>query len=348
MAGPAGHHHNQPWFSDSTQTVEDLADLAALGAELTDLASASVCDLSRSDVVDMLVHLTNTHDQLSRLVGSIADTADRLAAPCVVGEKSVPALLRAKSRVRSAQSRHFLTLGRSKYRFPSFARAHRSRQVTAGHVEVITDMAARVDSQQLAAAEPHLCAAASLSTVEEFAQSCREWEAAADPTEHLDAYIRAQAQRRLIFGNDLFGNLHFEGVAGPAEGEAFRNMIEGRTKQLLASDQAAAGDEPLERSHNNRRLDALLELALDGAAASPGTRRPQPVLHLIAMADHEGARSSEIRLYPQTLGGRLIPRAVIDQMLTHGATTKAVKMTPFGDIIDSSVGGRSFPTNSNS
>ena len=76
----------------------------------------------------------------------------------------------------------------------------------------MTRLLARANSEQVIGAEPALCALAVLCTAEEFRDKAKDWEAAADPTDHLDDYIKAQADEHLWYGKDLFGNLHFSGT----------------------------------------------------------------------------------------------------------------------------------------
>ena len=57
-----------------------------------------------------------------------------------------------------------------------------------------------------------------LCTPEEFQAKLAIWEAAADPTEHLDEFIRAQARRNFSWAKDLFGNIHFGGTFEPLVG----------------------------------------------------------------------------------------------------------------------------------
>jgi hypothetical protein len=150
------------------------------------------------------------------------------------------------------------------YRFPNFHVALLARKITLAHVDLMTKWARMANSDQVRDAEPALAAVAVLSTPEEFEDALRTWVAIADPDEHLDEFLRAQARRHLHLQPDLFSNVHITGVLDPLLGEQVMNTVFENAKRLQTSDR--------DLSIAQANHDALVQLVLD--PDGEGTVRP--------------------------------------------------------------------------
>ena len=261
-------------------------DRAALNELADRLRAAAVVDLSLLSPRETAVHVSEMvvlHEQLARLIGVVMRVAEQSQTHLANGQKSMTALLRATTHIPTSQAVRYKTAADAVDRFPTFAQAFADEQVTLGHLEVMTGLLSRANSEQVMNAEPQLCALAVLCTTEEFRDKIKEWEAVADPTEHLDDYIRAQATEHLWYGKDLFGNLHFSGTYSPANGEQFLQGVDRRSDQLWRQEQELAKHNKgcPNRTPMQRRATALLELVIDGSSTPAGSKRPEPLIEII-------------------------------------------------------------------
>ena len=230
--------------ADVEALAADRDALRRLTLRLGLLAEADLSVLSPGELADHVTEMVRVHEQLARLTGAAVRVAEQSQTHRANSHKSMTALIRSRTHLHTNHAARYKTAADSLDLFPSFAKAFADEQVTLGHLEVMTRLLARADSEQVMGAEPALCALAVLCTTEEFRDKAKEWEAAADPTEHLDDYNKAQADEHLWYGKDLFGNLHLSGTLSPLNGEAFLQALERRSDALWREDQEAAKHDP--------------------------------------------------------------------------------------------------------
>lgn len=229
--------------------------LAEIGSRLTRLAFQDPASLERGELADMVAGMAADTELVGAVAGRFMDLGETVAASVSVGEKSMVALVNAKGRVSRTRACQLRRAGTTIHRFPTFHTALLAGQITTGHIDLIHGLAKRCDSSQLAAAEKDLAALAVLCTPEEFREQLAVWEAAADPTEHLDEFLKAEAARHFWWARDLFGNTHFGGCFDPISGEQVIDTLTNRQKQLEAVNPDVKGEAA---AH-----DALVDLILN-------------------------------------------------------------------------------------
>ncbi len=299
---------------------EEREALVNAGRALIKLGMADPASMSREDLAEVVVAIAAVGERSAVMAGRYMDIGERTAASLTKGEKSMVSLVSARSHLSKRRASQMLRAGSIEHRFPHFHQALMAGKITTGHTDVVVRAARSCDSHQLAAAEKALAALAVLCTPEEFAQKLALWLAVADPTEHLDEFLRAQARRHFVWGKDLFGNIHFGGTFEPLAGEAIVDAVQNRQKELERLDPELRGSAA---AH-----DALADLILGDAA-------PKAVIEIIypqsseqagldcaaATSAHSAIPVPEYRdvsfgsvIYPQTARGTLVPPAVVDQV----------------------------------
>ncbi len=196
------------------------------------VANTDPAGMSREELADAVGGLVATSEHAAVMAGRYMDVGDTNTVCLTKGEKSIVAMVSSRNHLSRRRARQLLRAGKLEHRFTHFHNAAMTGRITTGHVDAFVGLADRANSAQVAAAERDLAALAVLCTPEEFIDQLRIWEAAADPTEHLDEYIRAQARRNLSWAADLFGNVHLSGTLEPVAGEQVVNAILDRKAHL--------------------------------------------------------------------------------------------------------------------
>ena len=224
------------------------------GSALMRLAATDPAAMSREELAETVASLAAAAEQAAVMAGRFMDIGEQTAASLTKGERSMVALVNSRCHVSKRRATQLLRAGRIKHRFPTFHTALVEGRITTGHTDLIAALAKRVDSHQLAVSEKALAALAIVCTPEEFADSLAVWEAKADPTQHLDEFLRAQDSRNFSWARDLFGNIHIGGTLEPLAGEQVVNALEERVRELKTSTPGLKG---VAAQH-----DALVDLIL--------------------------------------------------------------------------------------
>ncbi len=172
---------------------EEREALVNAGRALIKLGMADPASMSREDLAEVVVAIAAVGERSAVMAGRYMDIGERTAASLTKGEKSMVSLVSARSHLSKRRASQMLRAGSIEHRFPHVHQALMAGKITTGHTDVVVRAARSCDSHQLAAAEKALAALAVLCTPEEFAQKLALWLAVADPTEHLDEFLRAQA-----------------------------------------------------------------------------------------------------------------------------------------------------------
>ncbi|NNE94682.1 MAG: DUF222 domain-containing protein, partial [Acidimicrobiales bacterium] len=179
---------------------------------------------------------------------------------------------------------------------------------------------------------------------EEFEDALRTWVAVADPDEHLDEYLQAQAKRHLHLQPDLFSNVHVTGVLDPLLGEQVMNTVLDNAKRLQQADR--------DLSIAQANHDALVQLVLN--PNREGTARPNLEI-LVPHDDHDVEPEPSIAVavpgdrgfagvgYPRTSSGNLIPPAIVAS-LKPSARVRYHPVNRSGQLVQDTPAGRHFTT----
>jgi hypothetical protein len=326
--------------------AEERAVLAEIGALVDQVISIDLSAVSRTELAEVVINMAAESERLSAMAGRFMELGERSACSYTKGERTMIGLVNARGRVSRARAGSMRRAGRALYRFPNFHTALLAGKITLGHVDVMSKWARMANSDQVRDAEPALAAVAVLSTPEEFEDALRTWVAVADPDEHLDEYLRAQARRHLHLQPDLFCNVHVTGVLDPLLGEQVMNTVVENARRLQADNRDLS---IAEANH-----DALVQLVLDPhgkgtvrpnleilVTDSDADGTPDPTAH--ARVPVPGDRGFSAVRYPRTAGGNLIPPAVV-RALRPTARERRHRVTPSGCLVDDRPAGRHFTT----
>ena len=365
LAGnPAGVLHDE-------QVV--LGEIAALlkGAGDVDLAG-----LSREEFADLSVQLAANAERMAAVAGRFLATGESRACSYTKGQSSMIGLVNAHGRVSRARAGSLKRAGTAIHRFPHFHTALLAGTITLAHVDLMTGWTKKADSFQVAEAEEALAAFAVLTTPEEFELGLREWVAVANPNEHLDEFIKAQARRQLVLQKDLFDNVHVNGVLEPILGQQLAQTVRDNARRLMDQDSGLG--------IHTAQHDALVQLVLDPngdgvtrpgidilvpahdpddqAGNNPDSHDPDngddgdgPIFGVHPATDafcymvgrsHRanktpvtGDRGFGSVYYPRTGGGTLIPPAVIAGMINQGARVRRHRIDTDANLVDDRVDG---------
>ncbi|NNE96526.1 MAG: DUF222 domain-containing protein [Acidimicrobiales bacterium] len=320
--------------------------LAEVGALVVRVASTDLSAVTREELAKIVTELAAESERLSTVAGRFMELGERTACSYTKGERTMIGLVNAEARLSRARAASMRRAGRALYRFPNFHKALMAGKITMAHIDLMSKWARKANSDQVRDAEPALAAVAVLSTPEEFEDALRTWVAIAEPDEHLDDFLRAQARRHLHLQPDLFSNVHVTGVLDPLLGEQVMNTVLDNAKRLQADNR--------DLSIAQANHDALVQLILD--PDSEGTVRPN--LEILASDDDADGTSDPTAHawvpvpgdqgfsavhYPRTAGGNLIPPAIVRGLVPNGRVRRH-RVTPSGCLADDKPAGRHFST----
>ncbi len=161
--------------------------------------------------------------------------------------------------------------------------------ITARHAHVLAGLAAPATAAAFAAAEEFLVGQARTMRWADFTRAMAYWRREARP-EDPDKKARSDWDHRGFGLHDgLRGTGLVEGELTPVAKATLAGALGPIEDELFAADWAAAkavhGDAittaHLARTPRQRRHDALVELAIRGATAQPGGKRPAPLVSIV-------------------------------------------------------------------
>jgi hypothetical protein len=338
--------------------VEERKQLLAVSERLRQIATADNSEMSRADLADVITDLVTNAEQAAVVAGRFVAFGEHNTCALTKGSKSMTPLLTSTCRVSRSRARQLRRAGLASERFPHFHQALMSGHITMAHIDFVQPVWRSVDTRQFTAAEAALANLATMCTPEEFKDYLNEWEAVSDPEEHLDEFIRAQAQQHLLLQYDLNGNLHLTGTIGPLHAEPFAQTIANRARPIKAANP--------DRFRSATAMDALVDLVLnadgryrahleildpsgghhlpdpgsdpdDEAIDTPTPDIAQPAKAIRVHRD----RGFGARHYPRTARGTLVPPEIIRQ-IRPTARIRRHRLGPNGNLTTDSPAGRHF------
>ncbi len=340
--------------SDGGHLADERQQLLAVSERLRDIATLDNSSLSRAEIADLITDLVANTEQAAAVAGRFVAFGERNTCALTKGAKSMTPLLTSTCRVSRARARQLRRAGFASERLPHFHQALMKGEITMAHIDLVQPVWRSVNSDQFKSAEHHLAELAAMCTPEEFKDYLAEWEAVSDPDEHLDEFIRAQAQQHLLLQYDLNGNLHLTGTIGALHAEPFAQTVLDRSEPIKA--------EHPDRYRSATAMDALVDLVLNpdgkyrahleildptGGTAEPGagdtptnTDRTRGVSRIRVHGDP----GFSARCYPRTTRGTLIPPAITQKLATTTARVRRHRLDHNGNIAGDSPAGRHFTT----
>jgi hypothetical protein len=332
--------------------VEERQQLLAVSERLRQIATADNSEMTRTELADLITDLVSSTEHAAVVAGRFIAFGENNTCSLTKGSKSMTPLLTSTCRVSRARARQLRRAGLASERFPHFHRAMMEGSITLDHIDVLQPVWRSVDSNEFTAAEPALAELAGLCTPEEFKDYLREWEASANPHQHLDEFVRAQAQQHLLLQYDLNGCLHLTGAIGPEHAEPFAQTVANRAAPLKAANP--------DRFRSATAMDALINLVLnpDGKYRAhlevlvPNHNHQDRVTGLgVASLDTPTGPAGAVRVHrdrgfgarysPRTARGTLVPPAIANQ-LTSSARVRHHQLDQQGTLTTDSPAGRRF------
>jgi hypothetical protein len=338
--------------------LEERQRLLTVSERLREIATTDNSHMSRAELADVITDLVANTEQAAVVAGRFVAFGEHNTCALTKGCKSMTPLLTSTCRVSRTRARQLRRAGLASERFPHFHRALMDGHITMAHIDVVQPVWRAVDSGEFAAAESSLAHLAAMCTPEEFKDYLNEWEAVSNPDEHLDGFIRAQAEQHLLLQYDLNGNLHLTGTIGPLHAEPFAHTVANRAKPIKANNP--------DRYGSTAAMDALVDLVLNpdgnyrahleildtGGGHTNSDAGPHDTDTLRNNPDGPD-RASRVRrhrdpgfaarYYPRTSRGTLIPPA-ITQHLAATARVRHHQLCPNGNLATDNPAGRRFTT----
>src|SRR5688500_11520509 len=186
-----------------------------------------------------------------------------------------------------------LWLGRHMIDLPVAAEAWLAGEITAAHLRVLADARNPRTADLLARDEAMLVHNARTMSFSGFALTVAYWSALADPDGADDDSMRKQAKRKVSLDETIAGMYSGHLFLDPVSGIIVYDELQRIYDQLFKADWAEAkarlGRDPVPaelcRTPDQRRADALVEMARRSAAMPPGSKMPKPLFTVVVGSD---------------------------------------------------------------
>lgn len=206
------------------------------------------------------------------------------------GAKSAASWIAMKARLPRAVVKRQVRLGRAAGAMPSFGAAWECGDISGFHIEAV-DRVRRFETEDLLERDAAmLLEHAETLAFTHFVRAMHYWEQHADPN---GSELTAEMQRER---RDAFLSPSFDGMwlgkmtLDPISGAIVGGELDRLEQQMFEEDwekakAANGGIEPtmsqLHRTQQQRRADALVEMATRSAAMPAGSRRPEPLFTVL-------------------------------------------------------------------
>lgn len=248
--------------------------LERLDAAIDELASVSSAGLSPDEVTAFAVGLQRARARLDALVCSSAAAVGSADVAALEGHRSVASVVAAHTGGNPRVVAGDVRTGSWLDDFAVFRDAFGAGGLSRSHVELLRRVDNSRTRHRLVEAQDHLVEAAAACTWREFGQVLRYWVLAFDPDG--PAPEDQVAARFCRIGKASEGSVTGSFRLDPVAGQALLSAIEQQEQRLFRADTEAG----TMRSAPQRRADALVEVAVRGAARPDGTI-PAPLVHLV-------------------------------------------------------------------
>ena len=266
-----------------------LVGLAAEVKELGELDPSLLSDTELSEVMVELHRLRAALDAQHARIGATWNTRSVWAAD---GARSGAAWMATRTRAPRAEYASLLWLGSRMRSMTHIAAAWEAGEITTAHVrKLVRAWNPRVDAE-FVRDEAILVHHARTLRFDKFCQTLDYWSAHADPDGTAASDEERRAQRRASLDETISGMWSGSMLLDPISGTIVSNELHRIERQLFDIDWAKAkndlGREPrvfeLARTADQRRADALVEMANRSAAALPAASA-KPLFTVLLGAD---------------------------------------------------------------
>lgn len=266
---------------------EDLtAAIKCLGAAEWELASGE-------ELRDAVVELARLRSMLDAVETRVAGTFDAMRAWAPSGAQSARAWTAAETREPRADCGARLRLARKLRWAPKTADAFAAGEITAAHARRIVGCLNRRTASAFARDEDRLVEWARRLPFEAWCRKLDEWRLHVDPDGCDDDEMARRERRGVHLDETLDGEHHGTMRFDKTSGVIVKNELDRLADELFRRDWAEAkarlGRDPkpdeLARTPQQRRADAMVNMAMRSAAMPPGSRAPRPLFTVLLGTD---------------------------------------------------------------
>lgn len=327
--------------------------IGSLAQAIDDLQQLDLHALSDDDLSALVLGLQVQRSRFDATTARAAHAFERRGSWALDGAKSAAAWLSSRCRVPIAAARRLTRFARSLRELPETTDALEEGRIATEHAERIARAAQGPRREAMERDEAMLVSHAEELPFREFHKAVTYWEQLADPDGVEQAADAEAAGRRLHMSPLLQGSWAIDGAADAIRGTIIHDALARIEDELFEADWAEArakhGDDVtvdlLARTPAQRRLDALVEMAIRAATAPKDGRRPRPLFTALCDYPTLSGRVLELANGTPLTPGQLAPwlteaeieRVVFDgpsrvidvgvkQRLFTGATRRAVEV----------------------
>lgn len=313
--------------------------VSAAALELLEAGVEAVLDLDADRLDHRTLHeavvkMRRLSSRFDAAEGHLADRWDAVKVWSADGSRSAGARL-ARDALCAPQSANRLVRRTRKLRsMKATSSAHRAGAVSTDHVDVLCRAYRSPVAQLFARDESLLLGYAHDLTFTDFERAVAYWLQLADD-EAAEGRADDHDDQRWFRAAPTLGGVDLQGKLGPVDGEIVRSELHRLEKRFFETDWAEARDRlgdlatesDLLRTTDQRRADALVEMARRSATMPPGAVEARPLISVLV--DHP----TLVGRVCETFNGTVItPRQVAD-LLTE-ADLERVVFDPAGRVID--------------
>ncbi len=272
--------------------------LAALREVIDDLVGHAAAYFDGESVVAV-------HRELARLdafATRITAGLDASGEWALAGARNCASYVATDTRLPMREARRRVRLGRNLRALPCTAEAFESGEISAAHAQALCSVRSDRTEKHFERDEAMLVGYARDLRFEEFMRVLAYWEQHADP-DGTDKKAEDRRARRDVRLDASYSGMYFGRMTlDPISGSIVKAELDRLERQLFEADWTEASDRlgrdpqsfELSRSPEQRRADALVEMATRSAASPTDGRRPAPLFSVLVDLDTLSGRVLEL------------------------------------------------------
>lgn len=255
--------------------------LDALTEAIDGLAALDLDALDDADLHEFVVGLGAQSNRLQAAWCRLIHRWDRRQVWADNGSKAPGARLARETRMPKSDADRLVHRGRDLTSMPETSKAYGSGEINGDHVDLIASCNRPWREADFADAEPALVDFCRAPYFGDAVRATKVWKYYADQeaAEHEGDIVRQG--RHLSASTGWQGEVVINGILDPVNGEIFKTELDRIYEQLRLQDLR----DGVERSVQQRRADALVEMATRSATAPADGLRPRPLITVLIGSD---------------------------------------------------------------
>ena len=294
------------------EMVREVLD--RLSATIQELAELDLGGLADEEVADSLVAVMRSDSALASVCARFTQEADSRQVWANDGSTSCSGWLGRAAGRPVGESRAMVRRARRLRMMPATDAAFGEGDISVAHVQRLIS-AARTNEAAFARDEEILVGHARELRFDDFCRALDYWCQVNDPDGAEDQARDRYDDRRLHLSETLDGTGVMDVLFEPVGMAQFRTALERIENELWKADWAdarerlgdAARDADLARSRQQRRYDALIEMARRATSVPAGARQPRPLVTVLVDLPTLAGRVCELSTGPVITPGEILP-----------------------------------------